>query len=226
MSAFDALNPKQQQFVREYLIDLNATKAAIRAGYSARTAAQQASRLLTDVKISAAIVEGRAQLAEKAGITAERVLQEYARIGFADIRDAVTWRSLKVGEQPFAADDESDRDEEAVAAREERQATERALHVTDIRFKDSDKLAPDVAAAISEVSVSAQGTVKVKFHDKKGALDSMARHLGMFVDRVAHEGGARPIKVEESFDRNSARRLAFALARAAGGGGQGRPGGD
>jgi phage terminase small subunit len=56
---------RQQRFVEEYLVDLNATQAAIRAGYSARTAGQFASRLLKDVKIAAAIAELRAKRSEK-----------------------------------------------------------------------------------------------------------------------------------------------------------------
>ena len=50
------LTEKQQRFVEEYLIDLNATQAAIRAGYSAKTADQQGSRMLANVKVQQAIV--------------------------------------------------------------------------------------------------------------------------------------------------------------------------
>jgi hypothetical protein len=47
----DTLTPKQARFVQEYLIDLNATQAAIRVGYSKKTATEQASRLLTNVAL-------------------------------------------------------------------------------------------------------------------------------------------------------------------------------
>ena len=56
------LTPKQDQFVKEYLVDLNATQAAIRAGYSAKTANEQGSRLLANAKVSAAIAEARAEV--------------------------------------------------------------------------------------------------------------------------------------------------------------------
>lgn len=69
------MTPKQERFVQEYLIDLNATQAAIRAGYSAKTAAEQASRLLTKVNIAEAIEAGKRKSAEKAGITRDRILQ-------------------------------------------------------------------------------------------------------------------------------------------------------
>lgn len=82
------LNDRQRQFVREYLIDFNATQAAIRAGYSPKAATAVASRLLTNANVSAAIEEGRQRLAEKTDITAERVLAELAKIAFLDVRKA------------------------------------------------------------------------------------------------------------------------------------------
>jgi len=80
------LSTKQKMLVEEYLIDLNATQAAIRAGYSKKTAAQTASRLLTDVKIQRAIAEAQAARSKRTEITQDRVLQELASIGFSDIR--------------------------------------------------------------------------------------------------------------------------------------------
>lgn len=68
------LTPKQQAFAREYLIDLNATQAAIRAGYSAKTAGPAGDRLLKNVKIAATIQEGMDKRAERTEITAEYVL--------------------------------------------------------------------------------------------------------------------------------------------------------
>jgi len=65
---------KQETFVREYLIDLNATQAAIRAGYSAKTASEQAARLLTNVRIAAAIQAEMDKRAERTEITADFVL--------------------------------------------------------------------------------------------------------------------------------------------------------
>lgn len=80
------LTPKQQRFVEEYLVDLNATQAAIRAGYSKGTARQQACKLLTNINIEAAVGRGKAKKSERTGITAQRVLDEIARIAFADPR--------------------------------------------------------------------------------------------------------------------------------------------
>lgn len=70
-----ALTPKQEAFVREYLIDLNGTQSAIRAGYSARTAAVQAADLLTKPNIARAVQSGMDARAERTGITADYVLR-------------------------------------------------------------------------------------------------------------------------------------------------------
>ena len=70
----DGVTPKQQRFVQEYLIDLNAMQAAIRVEYSKKTATEQASRLLSNVKVSEAIAKGMQDLAKKTGVTAEKVI--------------------------------------------------------------------------------------------------------------------------------------------------------
>ena len=68
------LNPKQRLFKDEYLVDLNATAAAIRAGYSEKTAYSQGQRLLKHVEIAAAIEEAQAERSERTGITQDWVL--------------------------------------------------------------------------------------------------------------------------------------------------------
>jgi phage terminase small subunit len=72
--AKEGLTPKQAAFVMEYLKDLNATQAAIRAGYSKKTASSQGERLLRNAEVQAAVTKGREKLAAKAEVTAERVL--------------------------------------------------------------------------------------------------------------------------------------------------------
>lgn len=87
----ESLTDKQRLFVREYLVDLNATQAAIRAGYSADTAEQQASRLLSNVKVQEAIQKAMYKREQRIEITADRVLEELAKIGFANMQDYVEW---------------------------------------------------------------------------------------------------------------------------------------
>lgn len=79
-----ALNAKQQRFCEEYMIDLNATQAAIRAGYSVKTANEQGARLLANVSVSREIEKLQALQSRRTGITADRVLTELAKIAFVD----------------------------------------------------------------------------------------------------------------------------------------------
>ncbi|MGB3501033.1 MAG: terminase small subunit [Mesorhizobium sp.] len=83
----ERLAPKRLRFVEEYLVDLNGTQAAIRAGYSKGTAKVTASRLLTDDNIARAISDLRSKMSAKLELTAEKVLSELAKIGFANMAD-------------------------------------------------------------------------------------------------------------------------------------------
>lgn len=83
------LTEKQQRFVDEYLIDLNATQAAVRAGYSAKTAESQGSRMLRNVKVQQAIAEEMAERSKRTGINQDRVVLELARIAFVRMTDLV-----------------------------------------------------------------------------------------------------------------------------------------
>lgn len=80
------MTPKQVAFVQQYLVDKNATQAAIRAGFSAKTASSAGERLLRNVEVCAAIERGMADIAGRLGITAERVLLERSRLAFLDVR--------------------------------------------------------------------------------------------------------------------------------------------
>ena len=82
-----ALNEKQRRFAEEYIVDLNATQAAIRAGYSQKTARSIGGRLLTNVAIHKLIQEGRAKQSKRTQITADRVLEEFASVAFCDAGD-------------------------------------------------------------------------------------------------------------------------------------------
>ncbi len=80
----EVLNPRHARFAQEYLIDLNGAQAAIRAGFSKRTARSAAARLLTNADIRAAIDEAKLARAERTKITVDNVLQELARVAFFD----------------------------------------------------------------------------------------------------------------------------------------------
>ena len=81
------LTPKQNRFCEEYVIDWNGTQAAIRAGYSEKTAQEQSSRLLSNVIIQERISELKAEIRERNKLTADKVIDELAKIGFMEITE-------------------------------------------------------------------------------------------------------------------------------------------
>lgn len=156
------LTLKQQRFVAEYLKDLNGKQAAIRSGYSQKTAESQASRLLSNANVAAAVAAGQAKTAEKLEVTKEMIVDELRKIAFADLRKAVAWGP--------------------------RQHKELDGTVSNgVTLIDSDELDDDTAAAVAEVGNTREG-VKIKLHDKKGALVDLAKMLGFMVEKHEHTG--------------------------------------
>ena len=99
------MTKKQKRFVEEYLIDLNATQAAIRAGYSPDTANEQGSRLLANVSISAEVSRAMAERSRRTGVNADRVLLELAKIAFVNAGDVIDAETATV--KPDAARDDT-----------------------------------------------------------------------------------------------------------------------
>lgn len=93
------LTGKQRRFVEEYLIDLNATQAAIRAGYSPKTAQEQSARLLANVSVQARISKAQAERSRRTGINQDRVITELAKIALVNPSDVVDLNSgtIKAG---------------------------------------------------------------------------------------------------------------------------------
>jgi phage terminase small subunit len=81
------LTPKQSLFVEEYLIDLNGKQAAIRAGYAAKAAEVQASRLLRNAKVRVALEDAMQARSKRTTVTTDRVITELARVALANVRD-------------------------------------------------------------------------------------------------------------------------------------------
>lgn len=158
-------SPKRDRFVQEYLVDLNATQAAIRCGYSARTANEQGSRLLADVRIRDAVAKAMAERSARTEVTADRVIRELAAVAFANMR-----RYTKVvdGAPVVAFEDLSDDDWRAVQSIESEVVLERAGDEFD-RIRKT----------------------KFKLHDKLVALEKLGKHLGMWIER--HEVEVRDL---------------------------------
>ena len=83
------MTDKQARFCEEYMIDLNATQAAIRAGYSPKTANEQAARLLVNVSVQDRLAQLQAEQSRRTGVSADRVVRELARIAFANASDLI-----------------------------------------------------------------------------------------------------------------------------------------
>ena len=118
------LKPRHRRFVEEYLIDLNGTQAAIRAGYSPKGADVTAVRLLANARIAAEVAKAQALRSRRTGISQDRVVRELARIAMGDLRRLVRWGEGGVHLVPSAelADDD-------VAMIAEVSATEHGLRV-------------------------------------------------------------------------------------------------
>lgn len=164
------LTAKQKQFAEEFIIDLNATKAAIRAGYSEHTAKEIGYENLTKPHIAEYIQQLMDERSNRTQVKADRVLEEYAKIAFADIKNFLSFRTEKA---MVGVDEE---DDEGKPLYDYRQV---------IEMKPSEEVD---GTMISEVSINAKGVFSFKLHDKKGALDSIAKHLGMFKEEVKHTG--------------------------------------
>lgn len=104
-----ALTKKRQRFCEEYLIDLNGTQAAIRAGYSVETAGSIASELLKIPEVRARIDQAMAERSKRVGVNADRVLQELAKVAFINAADIINMDDATIAE-------DADRDDTAAIA--------------------------------------------------------------------------------------------------------------
>ena len=91
-----ALTPKQKLFVDEYLIDLNATQAAIRAGYSPNNADKIGSELLGKTRVSDAISKAMAERSRRTGINQDRILMELAKIALVNPANVVDFNEATI----------------------------------------------------------------------------------------------------------------------------------
>lgn len=172
----ESLTPKQQQFVQEYLIDLNATQAAIRSGYSEKTAKEQAARLLTNVHVAAAVQKAMEERSKRTQITADRVLEELALIAFSDVRHYNVDEAGRLMVTPDAPHYDVGR------------------AVSSVKFKRSRYTGKD--GDENETT-----DTEIKVWDKNTALQAIGKHLGMFKDRIEHSGpGGAPIRIKQEAD--------------------------
>ena len=182
----EALTARQAAFAAEYLLDLNAVQAAIRAGYSPTTATAMSHRLLANVGVQKTIQAGQAARSERTRISADAVLTELAKLGYANMMDYIT-----VSGDGTAGIDLSKLTREQAAA------------ITELTSEDTyDK----------EGNLTRRN--KIKLADKRAALVDIGRHLGLFRDRVeitGKDGGAIEVEAVRQRITDRLTRIAGAL---------------
>lgn len=153
------MTAKRERFIAEYLIDLNATQAAIRAGFSQKTAYSQGERLLRNVEVSQEIAKRKEKQLAKAELTADRVLEEVRRLAFANIWDLF--------------------DDEGNLKKKKDLTLEQQASVSSLEVVLKNAEAGD--GKIDRV-------LKVKVWDKPRALELAMRHLGLLIENMNING--------------------------------------
>lgn len=159
MSFYDSLPPKKQRFCNEYVVDYNGKQAAIRAGYSENNASSQGSKLLAEGDVCKAISELMADIKMRNLATADRSLEELARIAFFNMYDVLT-----LNEDGTASLDLS------------RLSRNQAAAISEVVTEEYKEGRGADAPVILKT--------KVRFHSKLEALDKIMRHLGEFHDKT------------------------------------------
>lgn len=155
-------NPRYEIFAQQVAKGVALDEAYQAAGYSKH--AQNAARLMKDERIRSRIDEIQSHAAQIASVEVAQVLDELAKIAFSDVRKAVKW-----GAGIVVPDEDG-----------------KPQVVNGVSLIASHEIDDRTAAAISEISQTASGGLKIKFHDKKGALELIGKHLGMFIERSAN----------------------------------------
>lgn len=213
------LTPKQAQFVQEYLVDLNATQAAIRAGYSERSARQHADVMLSRPHIAAAVAAAQASRSQRTEITQDMVLERWWQIATANPNELMQYRRTncrhchgKHHEYQWINEDEYQQACDAELRHAQKDGREPQLPsdiggygfnatVTPhagctvcfgeghgrVHFNDTREVTGAAMLLYAGAKVSKEG-IEVKVHDQAKALEHVARHLGMFKERVELTG--------------------------------------
>lgn len=161
-----SLTNKQKVFCAEYLKDLNATQAAIRAGYSKKTARNIASEYLAKPNIQKRIKKLMEERSERTKINQDMVLKELAIIGFSDIKDIC---EIEEGGM-------------IVLKTFEKIAEEKTKSIKAIK---EDRIIRETAKGDEMV---VHDKVRYELWDKPKCLELIGKHLGMFTDKIEHSG--------------------------------------
>lgn len=148
-----SLTKRQERFAEEYLLDLNATQAAIRAGYKPDNADVTGPRLLTKSEVADAIRRAQEERSRRTEITVDSVLAELGRLGFANMLDFMEVGSDGIPRIDFA-------------------------HITRDKAAALQELTLEEVSTGIDDNLRTTRRVKFKLADKRAALSDMLRHLG------------------------------------------------
>jgi phage terminase small subunit len=204
------LSAKQQRFVDEYLIDLNATQAAIRAGYSVRTSSSQGERLLRNVEVQKEIQSAKAKRSARIEITQDMVLDRLWAQATANPNELIRYRRVNCrycwGEDHYYQWTAAEYFNAKTKAEQNKKPEPdcdggfgfdktRPPHpdcpeckgegLGDIFIADTNKLTGTAALLYAGVKTTRDG-IQVLMHDQQNALIKVGQHLGMFVERKLH----------------------------------------
>lgn len=155
---------RREIFAREYVVDLNATRAAIAAGYSEAAAAQTGSKMVRNAKVSKLIDALRTKRASKLEIKAEKVVEELSRMAFSNMAD---YMEIDEEGKPRGLDLSRLTRDQAAAIQE---------------------ITEDATGGSGDGERRLVLRTKFKLADKTKSLELLGRHLGMFIDKVEHSG--------------------------------------
>lgn len=201
------LTPKQQRFVDEYLIDLNATQAAIRAGYSAKTAYSIGIENLRKPEIQKAIQEARTKLSSRTEITQDMVLERLWAQATANPNELIQYRKVNCrycwGQDHYYQWTAGEYHRALTGAKANKKPKPdcdggfgfdktRPPHpdcpeckgegTGDVFIADTSKLSGSALLLYAGVKITRDG-LQVLMHDQQNALIKVGQHLGMFVER-------------------------------------------
>lgn len=170
-----ALTEKQKRFCDEYLIDLNATQSAIRAGYSKKTANEQGARLLAKVSVQEYIETRKKDREKRVEVTQDRVIEELSYIAFAKASDyaRVIEKDAMVeveGKMIPVVDDEGN-----------------LVKYRTVEPILTEELTEEQKRAIAVIKKGRDG-FEIKPYDKTRALELLGKHLGMFEEKIEVNG--------------------------------------
>lgn len=189
MSKAKTLTTKQRLFVDEYIIDFNASKAALRAGYSEKTAYSIGFENLKKPEIENAIDEAIVARTKRMHITQDHVLGMWWQIANADYNELSSVRRVACGycygDNITMADDDDAREIDPSRKPNPDCGICRGEGAPHVHIADTSKLSPS-AKLLYQGAKETKFGIEVMTADRMKALDNVARHLGMFKDTVNH----------------------------------------